>query len=273
MFKCDITYAQGAAANAVENNAAQVLWGTVAGGMAVWSACEIYDTYKTEGAEAALIKAGTEVVITAAGVKAFKVAGCVYITAEAAWGAYLVENPRMAAIAEYCVEQSSKAKGFALEQGAKLADYVKSTGAGKFVSSINAKVEAKFAQWFGNAEAGAAGDYERYWTKSVEFKGNKVFQRDDLFDPKFVDEKGRTNIQRMLNSKAPIGIDGHSIELHHMIQTQSGGIVELTKTFHKQYSGIIHINPSTTPSGINRPLFDKWRGNYWKNRARDFINE
>ena len=124
--------------------------------MAVWSACDIYDTYRTEGPEAALIQAGTEVVVTAAGVKAFKIAGRVYVTAEAAWGAYLVENPRMAAIAEYCVEQGGKAKGFAFEQGAKLADYVKSTGAGKFVSSINAKVEAKFAQWFGNKEAGAA---------------------------------------------------------------------------------------------------------------------
>ena len=133
-----------------------MLWGTVAGSMAVWSACDIYDTYRTEGPGAALIQAGTEVVVTAAGVKAFKIAGRVFYTAEAAWGAYLVENPRMAAIAEYCVEQSGKAKGFALEQGAKLADYVKSTGAGKFVSSINAKVEAKFAQWFGNAEAGTA---------------------------------------------------------------------------------------------------------------------
>ena len=125
--------------------------------MAVWSACDIYDTYRTEGPEAALIQAGTEVVVTAAGIKAFKIAGRVFYTAEAAWGAYLIENPRMAAIAEYCVEQGGKAKGFALEQGAKLADYVKSTGAGKFVSSINAKVEAKFAQWFGNKEVIDAG--------------------------------------------------------------------------------------------------------------------
>jgi hypothetical protein len=237
--------------------------------MAMWSACEIYDTYRTEGVEAALIKSGTEVVITAAGVKAFKVAGRVYVTAEAAWGAYLVENPRMAAIAEYCVEQSSKAKGFAFEQGAKLADYVKSTGAGKFASSINAKVEAKFAQWFGNTEAGAAaGDYERYWTKSVDFKGNKVYQRDDLFDPKFVDKAGRTNIQRMLEGKAPIGIDGKSLELHHMLQTQDGAIAELTSTFHKQYHSTIHINPQTIPSGINRSSFGTWRESYWINRAK-----
>ncbi len=145
LFKCDIDQAQGAAANAVENNAAQFLYGAIAGGMAVWSACEIYDTYRTEGAEAALIQAGVEVAVTVAGVKVFKVAGRAYVTAEAAWGAYLVENPRMAAVAEYCVEQGSKAKGFALEQGVKLADYVKSTGAGKFASSINAKVEARAA--------------------------------------------------------------------------------------------------------------------------------
>ena len=75
LFKCDIGYAQGAASNAIENNAAQLLWGAIAGSMAVWSACDIYDTYRTEGPEAALIQAGGEVAVTVAGVKVCKVAG------------------------------------------------------------------------------------------------------------------------------------------------------------------------------------------------------
>ncbi|WP_416380722.1 HNH/ENDO VII family nuclease [Gilliamella sp. B2785] len=32
----------------------------------------------------------------------------------------------------------------------------------------------------------------------------------------------------------------------------------------------MHINPNTIPSGINRNQFNKWRSNYWKNRANDF---
>ncbi len=271
LFKCDIGQAQGAAANAIENNAAQFLCAAIAGSMAVWTACEVYDTYRTEGAEAALIHAGVEVGLTVAGVKAFKVAGRAYLTAEAAWGAYLVENPRMAAVAEYCVEHGSKIKDFAQGQGAKLADYVRSSGASKFVSSINTKVEAKFAQWFGRADAGiATGEYERYWTKSTEFKGNKVYQRDDLIDPNLVDLKGMTNLERMMKGRAPYGPDGKKIELHHMLQTQGGAIAELTGTFHKQYSATIHINPSTMPSGINRPLFDKWRESYWVARSSNF---
>ncbi len=271
LFKCDIGQAQGAASNAIENNAAQFLCAAIAGSMAVWTACEVYDTYRTEGAEAALIHAGVEVGLTVAGVKAFKVAGRAYLTAEAAWGAYLVENPRMAAVAEYCVEHGSKIKDFAQGQGAKLADYVRSSGASKFVSSINTKVEAKFAQWFGRADAGiATGEYERYWTKSTEFKGNKVYQRDDLIDPNLVDLKGMTNLERMMKGRAPYGPDGKKIELHHMLQTQGGAIAELTGTFHKQYSATIHINPSTMPSGINRPLFDKWRESYWVARSSNF---
>ncbi|WXF89260.1 HNH/ENDO VII family nuclease [Pseudomonas syringae pv. atrofaciens] len=61
----------------------------------------------------------------------------------------------------------------------------------------------------------------------------------------------------MASGRAPIGIDGESINLHHMIQTQNGGIAELTQTFHQKYSSTIHINPNTIPSGIDRPLFNQ----------------
>ena len=73
-----------------------------------------------------------------------------------------------------------------------------------------------------------------------------------------------------MKGRAPYGPDGKKIELHHMLQTQGGAIAELTGTFHKQYSATIHINPSTMPSGINRPLFDKWRESYWVARSSNF---
>ncbi|MBT2563778.1 hypothetical protein J7E50_21535 [Pedobacter sp. ISL-68] len=48
------------------------------------------------------------------------------------------------------------------------------------------------------------------------------------------------------------------------------GVAEVTETFHKKYSKILHINPNTTGSGINRQLFDKWKKAYWENRSLDF---
>ncbi|WP_273760822.1 HNH/ENDO VII family nuclease [Bartonella sp. ML70XJBT.G] len=81
------------------------------------------------------------------------------------------------------------------------------------------------------------------------------------------------NIERMLSGKAPIGIDGYPIELHHMLQTHDGPIAEVTRTFHKNNNSVIHINPNTMGSGINRSKFDNWRQKYWKERAKRYIQE
>ena len=74
----------------------------------------------------------------------------------------------------------------------------------------------------------------------------------------------------MQKGLAPIGPDGKSMNLHHMTQRQNGGIAEMTQSFHQKNSGTIHINPSSTPSGIDRGAFNKWRSDYWKSRANDF---
>jgi hypothetical protein len=112
---------------------------------------------------------------------------------------------------------------------------------------------------------------ERQFFKEVtEFEGSKVYQRSDLIDPALVDDRGRTNIERMQKGLAPLGPDGKSVNLHHMLQTQDGPIAELTQTFHKTNHKVIHINPSSIPSGIDRSTFDAWRSRYWMNRAGDF---
>jgi len=110
----------------------------------------------------------------------------------------------------------------------------------------------------------------KFWTNSTTFKGNKVYQRNDLIDPKKVDARGRTNLERMQKGLAPIGPDGKSINLHHMTQSQGGAIAEMTQTFHQANSKVIHINPNSIPSGIDRGAFNKWRADYWKSRANDF---
>ena len=265
VFNVDTGAAQEAACNAVENNAlGSVIYYGVMGGFAVWAACDVYDTYQQQGAEAALLKAGIEITTIMVGnavvKRGYQIAGKFYPSAELAWSAYIAENPRVAAVAEYCVNKTGRVK-----------DYVTESRVGRFIKDIDQAVEAKFNRWF-SKEVAVDGslEAERFWTKRIEFKGNKVYQRDDLIDPHFIDEKGLTNLQRMTAGRAPIGVDGKSIELHHMLQTNEGAIAELTQTFHQQYKSVIHINTTDIPSGINRVKFDYWRQRYWIQRAKNF---
>ena len=63
----------------------------------------------------------------------------------------------------------------------------------------------------------------------------------------------------MATGCAPVGYEGNTADLRHMSQTQDGSIAEMSQTFHKTNHGIIHINPNTIPSGIDRSVFYIWR--------------
>jgi hypothetical protein len=119
------------------------------------------------------------------------------------------------------------------------------------------------------AQEGIEGVVSRYWARS-EFDGIRVYQRSDLIDPAMTDRLGRTNLELMRMGRAPLGSDGFPVNLHHMLQTNTSPLAEVTQTFHQQYSNILHINPNTIPSGINRGAFDRYRANYWRARAKDF---
>ncbi|MFC4619366.1 HNH/ENDO VII family nuclease [Camelliibacillus cellulosilyticus] len=106
----------------------------------------------------------------------------------------------------------------------------------------------------------------KYWNRTIDFKGVKVYQRNDIINPNIKDARGRTNLERMKKGMAPLGPDGKSINLHHTTQRNDGSIAEVTQTFHKEYQSVIHINPNTIPSGIKRSDFNKWRADYWKYR-------
>jgi len=118
-----------------------------------------------------------------------------------------------------------------------------------------------------------AGTLGRYWNVRVEFRGVRIYQRDDLIDLSIVDSRGRTNLQRMEKGLAPVGPDSESIELHHMLQMEGGPLAEVTGTFHRENKGPLHINPPSMPGGIDRSDFDKWRADYWRERARALIEE
>ena len=70
--------------------------------------------------------------------------------------------------------------------------------------------------------------------------------------------------------QAPIGDDGHPIELHHHDQVQDGPISELTRNDHrigKNYK-LNHPNTGQKASLIDRVLFRRQRLDYWKGELR-----
>ena len=116
----------------------------------------------------------------------------------------------------------------------------------------------------------------KFWTKSEEFLNVKVFQRNDIFDVNTIstwkvngkDVTG-TNLERMASGRAPIGVDGKPVNLHHLIQIDNAGVAEVTATFHQEYSQTLHINPNTMESDIDRSSFNEWREKYWQHRAEE----
>jgi type VI secretion system secreted protein VgrG len=146
----------------------------------------------------------------------------------------------------------------------KAADAVEDARSDQDVSGLAKSLAAVAA--LAKAKPSASG---KKWSKSVVFEGTKVFQRDDLIDPKAKDKIGRTNLQRMKLGRAPLGSDGKPINLHHLIQSEKGSIAEVSDTMHKKYDRILHINPKTVPSGIDRKKFTNWKRGYWKQRSAD----
>jgi filamentous hemagglutinin len=67
------------------------------------------------------------------------------------------------------------------------------------------------------------GQQRKYWSKDpIQFSGSKVYQRDDLFDTNLQAswrEGGKvitgSDVERMASGRAPIGVDGKSVNMHH----------------------------------------------------------
>ncbi len=66
--------------------------------------------------------------------------------------------------------------------------------------------------------------------------------------------------------QAPIGSDGHPVEIHHEGQDPYGAASEMTRTDHRlgDAYGENHANTGDSPSQINRAEFAQWKRGYWK---------
>ncbi|WP_375620542.1 HNH/ENDO VII family nuclease [Bartonella sp. TS25HLJMH] len=99
-------------------------------------------------------------------------------------------------------------------------------------------------KWIKKKSMGAA--------EPVAFKGQKVYQEDELFDPETVSswkEKGHiitgTNVERMASGRAPIGVDCRPIMLHPVTQEQDSPLVEVLYSFYQGRSLLSPMNPKT----------------------------
>lgn len=114
------------------------------------------------------------------------------------------------------------------------------------------------------------------WTAtSPKGTGNtyKIFQQNIDFD--IIDDKGRTNLDRMSKGRVPLGKDGKPMNLHHSKQKGHGPLFEMTDEVHKTYDRTNALHPyKVSGEGqnpydpVNRKAFDNDRTNYWKDRAR-----
>lgn len=73
----------------------------------------------------------------------------------------------------------------------------------------------------------------------------------------------------MQEDLAPIGVDGKSVNLHHVDQTNDGTVMEITATEHQQNYSTLHSNTGQEPSQIDRNEFNKWRKQYWRWRSEN----
>jgi RHS repeat-associated protein len=125
--------------------------------------------------------------------------------------------------------------------------------------------------------------------------GRKVYQDNSIFDggkpnlsqidwnalnsPSFDKLKdllnsGASNKQLMAQGYAPFGYDGKQVNLHHILGEEPGPMVELSGTVHQMYTRQLHGLIKNGESFRNNPKLDraytKFRGNYWRERAKDF---
>lgn len=137
----------------------------------------------------------------------------------------------------------------------------------QYVSSFLSVLDSVLGRtgWKSISDAGSehvGGNLGKSGMYTMEFRGHVVYCNDVTFP---ITEK---NLQLMEQGNAPIGYDGLAVNLHHVLQSDSGNLMELTQTIHKQYDKQLHINKgSGIPSGINRSSFGVMKRAYWKKRA------
>jgi hypothetical protein len=188
---------------------------------------------------------------------------------------------------------SLAAKGFKkLRKAADLAEYAdeaaeaSSRSVGRHADEVAESVQRQADEVVETAGkqvslGGKTYDISDFESRKI-FKGQEidpgvpqVVNRDRLH-PKILKrlDEGATNLDLMRAGKAPIGPDGLQINLHHVIGKEPGPMIELLATTHQRGHGPLHAiierGRSFRQDKRLAGAYDRFRGRYWKNRAKDF---
>ena len=104
---------------------------------------------------------------------------------------------------------------------------------------------------------------------------DRTVLKDTSINPDLIDEKGRTNLERMEKGLAPIDENGKPYNLHHIGQNADSPLAELKDGVHKKNDAILHDKSKPTEvhgenSNVN---WDKERSEHWKARAEEIKTE
>lgn len=103
--------------------------------------------------------------------------------------------------------------------------------------------------------------------KEVQINGKACLIRTDLSLDEVVDDRGRTNRERMSKGLAPLDANGDSVELHHIGQKSNAGLAELTNAEHHNGGNDTVLHDKKKVSEIDRKEFDGERKKHWETRA------
>lgn len=103
----------------------------------------------------------------------------------------------------------------------------------------------------------------------------RIVLKDNSINPDLIDEKGRTNLQRMEKGLAPIDENGRPYNLHHIGQNADSPLAELKDDVHKKNDATLHDKSKPTEvHGSNSEVnWDKERSDHWKARAEEIKTE
>lgn len=111
--------------------------------------------------------------------------------------------------------------------------------------------------------------YKRAGLVPIRINDNWAFVQNIDWD--FVDDKGYTNLQRVLEQgNAPIGPDGQSYQLHHIGQHNDSPLAILTQTQHQMAGDTKAIHYQDIGRGEN-PNWSRQKQEFWESMARLFL--
>lgn len=117
--------------------------------------------------------------------------------------------------------------------------------------------------------------YKKAGLVEAEIGGKKCLIRNDI-DWNQLDEKGRTNAQRVKEGKAPLDKNGEQIQLHHIGQRADSPLAELTFDEHRRGGNDSILHDKTKETEVHgagkENAWKAERESYWKARA-EYNNE